>query len=130
MADSTVTHDTTLYTGQVKWFNSRSGYGFITVKNDCPKKDIDIFVHYTNIDTSSQYKYLVQGEYVQFTLLNSVNDSHEVQASNVTGILGGDLMCQVRKSLVKLDDNGPPRKPRSRPPRSKSNDDHEQVVEN
>lgn len=58
--------DTTLYTGQVKWFNSKSGYGFITIKSDCPKKDSDIFVHYTNITTSSQYKYLMQGEYVEF----------------------------------------------------------------
>lgn len=104
--------DTTLYTGQVKWFNSKSGYGFITIKNDCDKKDSDIFVHYTNITTSSQYKYLMQGEYVEFNLLKSSNTNHEFQAVNVTGILKGELMCQIRKSSIRLDDNA--HKPRRR----------------
>jgi len=96
--------DDTLYTGQVKWFNSKSGYGFITIKTTCDKKDCDIFVHYTNINTPSQYKYLVQGEYVEFNLLTSSNDNHEYQAVNVTGVLAGDLMCQIRKATVRLDD--------------------------
>ena len=97
--------DNTVYTGQVKWFNSKSGYGFITIKNDCERKENDIFVHYTNITTSSQYKYLMQGEYVEFNLLKSSNTNHEFQAVNVTGILRGELMCQIRKSSIRLDDN-------------------------
>ena len=97
--------DNTVYTGQVKWFNSKSGYGFITIKNDCEKKENDIFVHYTNITTSSQYKYLMQGEYVEFNLLKSSNTNHEFQAVNVTGILRGELMCQIRKSSIRIDDN-------------------------
>lgn len=97
--------DNTVYTGQVKWFNSKSGYGFITIKSDCDKKENDIFVHYTNITTSSQYKYLMQGEYVEFNLLKSSNTNHEFQAVNVTGILKGELMCQIRKSSIRMDDN-------------------------
>ena len=97
--------DNTVYTGQVKWFNSKSGYGFITIKNDCEKKENDIFAHYTNITTSSQYKYLMQGEYVEFNLLKSSNSNHEFQAVNVTGILAGELMCQIRKSSIRMDDN-------------------------
>lgn len=104
MEHTVVTTDSDFYVGQVKWFNSKSGYGFITIKNECEKKDSDIFVHYTNILTDSQYKYLIQGEYVQFKLLTSVNEHHEFQASEISGILGGELMCQVRRSLAKPDD--------------------------
>ena len=97
--------DTTLYTGQVKWFNSKSGYGFITIKTECNLKDNDIFVHYTNITTDTQYKYLVQGEYIEFKLLSSSNTNHEFQAVNVTGIYGGNLMCQIRRTPERSDDN-------------------------
>lgn len=121
MEDTVVTTDSTFYVGQVKWFNSKSGYGFITIKNECDKKDSDIFVHYTNILTDSQYKYLLQGEYVQFKLLTSVNESHEFQASEISGILGGELMCQVRRSIVKPDDLT--RKPKSHTKRKSNKDD-------
>ena len=30
------------YTGKVKWFNNKSGYGFITVINDSDLKNKDI----------------------------------------------------------------------------------------
>ena len=81
--------------GQVKWFNNKAGYGFITIKEEDVSKDI--FTHYSTIQvTNSQYKYLVQGEYVEFDLVNSTNDKHEVQAVNVTGINGGSLMCETR----------------------------------
>ena len=82
--------------GQVKWFNNKAGYGFITITdNDVPK---DIFTHYSTIQvTNSQYKYLIQGEYVEFDLVDSTNDSHEVQAVNITGINRGPLMCETRK---------------------------------
>ena len=51
--------------GRVKWFNNKSGFGFITVCNG-EQKDNDIFAHYSAITSAeqSQYKYLVQGEYV------------------------------------------------------------------
>tara|TARA_B100002019_G_C21065289_1_gene496186 strand:+ start:279 stop:662 length:384 start_codon:yes stop_codon:yes gene_type:complete len=127
MEHTVVTTDSDFYVGQVKWFNSKSGYGFITIKNECDKKDNDIFVHYTNILTDSQYKYLLQGEYVQFKLLTSVNESHEFQASEISGILGGELMCQVRRSIVKPDSDST-RKSKSRSQRTKKDDNV--VVEN
>ena len=34
-------------TGMVKWFNSKSGFGFITVCSDNENKGNDIFVHYS-----------------------------------------------------------------------------------
>ena len=38
--------DSTRLTGRVKWFNSKTGYGFITVSDDGNSRDI--FVHYSN----------------------------------------------------------------------------------
>ena len=79
--------------GQVKWFNNKAGYGFIT----CHTEEQDIFAHYSTIDApTAQYKYLVLGEYVEFTKSKSVNEKHEFQAMHITGITGGKLMCETR----------------------------------
>jgi CspA family cold shock protein len=89
--------------GQVKWFNNKAGYGFITV-NDGEYSGKDIFIHYSTIRvTNSQYKYLVQGEYVEFSLVKSTTGNHEFQAVDVSGIKGGSLMCETRRN------NRPPR---------------------
>jgi cold shock CspA family protein len=81
--------------GQVKWFNNKAGYGFITMKEKGVEKDI--FTHHTTVKVGdNQYKYLVQGEYVEFDLTPSTNTDHEFQATNVTGIQGGKLMCETR----------------------------------
>ena len=82
--------------GRVKWFNNKHGYGFITLNDD----GSDIFVHHTGILVSSeQYKYLVQGEYVEFTLDKTEGGSHEYQAGKVSGINGGKLMCETRRDF-------------------------------
>lgn len=85
--------------GRVKWFNNKAGYGFITV-TDGARSGSDIFVHHSVINVESQqYKYLVQGEYVEFELIRVESDKHEWQASNVSGIRGGKLMCETRHEL-------------------------------
>jgi CspA family cold shock protein len=85
--------------GKVKWFNNKAGYGFITA-SEGEHSGKDIFVHYSTINVSNlQYKYLVQGEYVEFELVKSQNDKHEYQATNVTGIRGGSIMCETRSTL-------------------------------
>ena len=44
-------------TGRVKWFNNKSGYGFITV-TDGNKLGSDVFVHHSSIKVDSeQYKF-------------------------------------------------------------------------
>ena len=84
--------------GQVKWFNNKAGYGFITV-SDGEHAGKDIFAHFTTIRVGDQqYKYLVQGEYVEFEITNSTNESHEFQATKISGIKGGMLMCETRQS--------------------------------
>ena len=80
------------YTGQVKWFNDRLGYGFCTICGG-DDKGKDVFVHHTGIrPANSNYKTLRKGEYVNFNLTNGHNGP---QAVDVTGICGGSLMCDV-----------------------------------
>ena len=83
--------------GRVKWFNNKSGYGFITFMNNEQYKGNDIFVHHSAIISKQNlYKYLVQGEYVEFNIDKMANKEHEIQATNITGILEGMLMCETR----------------------------------
>ena len=94
--------DTSLqrYTGQVKWFNNKAGYGFITVTQPGEFVKKDIFTHFSNVNVSNtQYKYLVQGEYVEFSINSSTSDKHEHQAINISGINGGLIMCETRKII-------------------------------
>jgi cold shock CspA family protein len=84
------------FTGRVKWFNNKSGYGFVTVLTG-EMKEKDIFCHHSSLSVKNQqYKYLVQGEYVEFDIKVIENSTHENQASNVSGICSGDLMCETR----------------------------------
>jgi cold shock CspA family protein len=94
--DVTSSSETELFTGRVKWFNNKAGYGFITVTNSS-RQGSDIFIHHSAIIVDQQqYKYLVQGEYVEFNLVKTTSEAHEWQATNVHGIQGGKLMCETR----------------------------------
>lgn len=109
--------DTSKTTGQVKWFNNKTGYGFITV-NDGEHSGKDIFTHYSAINVgNSQYKYLVQGEYVELGLIKPESGTHEYQAVDVTGLKGGKLMCEVRFSQ---QPSGRPKSTKSKRPRGSS----------
>ena len=94
---SAVSSSSERFTGRVKWFNNKAGYGFITV-TDGPKSGTDVFVHHSSIKVDSeQYKYLVQGEYIEFSLSDTKTTDHEFQAGDVSGIKGGQLMCETRR---------------------------------
>jgi cold shock CspA family protein len=100
------------FVGQVKWFNNRLGYGFITIISSGEQNGSDIFVHQQHITPkTSDYRSLQQGEYVSFQLGTADSNSegeaakHTNQAVKVTGVYGGTLMC----------DQIPRRAPSSRP---------------
>lgn len=90
---------TTRNIARVKWFNPRSGYGFLT---DCDNAE-DIFVHHSEITTSGNvYKTLTQGEYVEYN--TTTDESGKVLAVNVTGIKQGPLLCERPKKSKKTGD--------------------------
>lgn len=110
-SDTVVTASSDRSFGRVKWFNNKAGYGFITVTTG-PKEGSDIFVHHSGISVvSEQYKYLVQGEYIEFSIDLLKDSTHELQAVKVSGINGGQLMCETRREFrqtrvsVKSDGN-------------------------
>ena len=92
--------DSTRLTGRVKWFNNKTGFGFITALGDSEgvKDGSDVFVHHSTVKVAQeQYRYLVQGEYVEFVLSKTADSSkHEFQAADVSGVKGGKLICETR----------------------------------
>jgi len=60
--------------GQVKWFNEKKGYGFITMEDGT-----DIFVHHTGIEGQG-FKTLYEGDRVEFEVKDGPKG---LQASNV-----------------------------------------------
>ena len=106
MAD-TNTHTSEIVTGRVKWFNSKSGYGFLTVVKGGDVTINDVFVHHSAISVKDeQYKYLVQGEYVDFSIITTDDNDHPHQAGNVTGVGGGLTMCETRNEIRKERGDG------------------------
>ena len=89
--------------GRVKWFNNKAGYGFISVSDCETNEERDMFVHHSEIRVGeSQYKYLVQGEYVEFSISPIVRDGKntaDFHATGVRGVNGGKLMCETRNEV-------------------------------
>ena len=95
--------------GRVKWFNNKAGYGFLkVVENDGSESD-DVFVHHSSIKVSKeQFKYLVQGEYIDFTIGSVESGEHKFQATEVSGVNGCKLMCETRNESFKSRSHHPP----------------------
>jgi CspA family cold shock protein len=99
IASSSVTSAPVRLTGRVKWFNNKTGFGFISVVggNDQYKDASEVFVHHSAVMVSQeQYRYLVEGEYVEFSVVNTEVGDHKFQASDVRGVKGGKLFCETR----------------------------------
>ena len=97
---------TNQYVGKVKWFNNKSGYGFVTFIDSSDLKGKDIFAHHSSLNVKDEiYKYLVQGEYVEFNVQKMDSGNHEYQAMNIKGILQNDLMCETRHKNRDLSKN-------------------------
>ena len=57
----------------------------------------DVFAHHSEIGVGEdQYRYLVQGEYVEFVVVKTTSGNHEFQCSTIRGIHGGQLICETR----------------------------------
>ena len=96
---SSVTSAPVRLTGRVKWFNNKTGFGFISVVggDDQFKHASEIFVHHSAVTVSQeQYRYLVEGEYVEFVVVSTDSGTHKFQAGDVRGVKGGKLFCETR----------------------------------
>ncbi len=62
-------------TGNVKWFDSEKGYGFIQQHDGGP----DLFVHFSSVEGDG-FKSLTEGQQVQFNVTNGPKGQ---MASNV-----------------------------------------------
>jgi cold shock CspA family protein len=83
-------------TGCVKWFNNHLNYGFITVVSEGDYKNVDIFVHQSNIKTKQDcFRTLYTNECVSFDLAKSDNAAHPIHAINVSGFNGAQLHCET-----------------------------------
>ena len=97
--------------GCVKWFNMKTGFGFLSVVQSVCGSDLkvgsEIFVHHSNVKVAEeQYRFLVQGEYVEFNVSNVANGQHSCQAVDVTGMFGGKLMCETRNEARQQQHGG------------------------
>ena len=96
MSESNNTTTATTEIGRIKWFDPKKGYGFVT---SC-KSNEDIFAHHSKIVTQTDcWKSLFPGEYVSYEL--DTSDETKTQAVNITGVLGGPLMCETRSEINK-----------------------------
>ena len=66
-----------IYTGTVKWFDAKKGFGFITGEDGQ-----DVFVHYSKLNKSN-FKTLEEGEKVTY---NVVEGPKGPQAEEVTPV--------------------------------------------
>ena len=110
--------------GRVKWFNAKGGYGFVTLlgadgqvqQSGVPRVGADgghprreVFVHHSGLKVGSeQFRYLVEGEYVELEVRETEGKGDNVfprrglgavpryQGVEVRGIGGGPLMCETR----------------------------------
>ena len=117
--------ETDVMIGQVKWFNNKLNYGFITILSENEYKDKDIFVHQTNIlPEVSNYRTLTTGEYVSFFLARTKeNTNHQYHAIEIKGIQRGKLLCDFYNTRTRphIDHNGQSESSGSSGPRGASN---------
>lgn len=108
-----------VYRGRVKWFQPRKGFGFVTLQTgtDETPATTDIFVYHKGIKVQvEQYRFLMEGEYIQFNLAKSDNPSQICQAINIRGVDGGMLMCETQNERNRVAQQQHP--PQAPPPQN------------
>ena len=89
------------YNGCVDWFNSKKGYGFITVHKHDDFKDTRLFCHQTNIvcRDNNTFRKVFPGEYISFEI-NPTTRGFE--AIKIKGINEGDLLVDNSDYIYKM----------------------------
>lgn len=85
----------TLY--QVKWFSKKKGYGFVE-----SEEGTEYFVHHTDIQVESGFRYLKQGEYVRGSPESMEDDKVKLAKINAP-MNNGMLMCEVERQNTRAN---------------------------
>lgn len=76
---------------QVKWFSKKKGYGFVEGKDQT-----EYFVHHTDIQVDTGFRYLKQGELI-IGVPEKMQDTKVKLAKISSPMEGGCLMCEVER---------------------------------
>ena len=95
--------------GSVKWFDTKKGWGFITVlTQDVEESNTDVFVHYTNLTVGkNEYKRLFPGEYVSFSIGKGQGKQGRDICIDVMGVMGGPLLTEHPEHRYKFFPKNP-----------------------
>ena len=93
--------------GKVLWFDKKKGYGFARIVHpDSELFNKEVFVHFSNIQSSSEYKVLYPGETISLNVTRN-DDSNsdpkkEFLTDNITGVYGSNLMVDNSDFILKV----------------------------
>ena len=91
--------------GKVIWFDRKKGFGFVKLIDTKSKlHGKDVFVHYSSINSESNFKVLLPGECISIDVEENTDESNdkEFNTSNVTGLFGTKLMVDNEDYILKV----------------------------
>ena len=92
--------------GNVVWFDQKKGFGFIKVITPGSEYlDKEIFVHFTSIQSVSNFKKLYPGENVSLDIVKNDaedNNGKEFLSQNITGLYGTPLLVDNDNYIIKI----------------------------
>ena len=92
--------------GNVVWFDQKKGFGFIKVITPGSEYlDKEIFVHFTSIQSASNFKKLYPGENVSLDIVKNDeedNNGKPFLSQNISGLYGTPLLVDNENYIVKI----------------------------
>ena len=87
--------------GCVNWFDNKKGYGFVTIVSpESENVGKDIFLHFSNLNISDNYKRVYPGEYIEFNVESG--EDGRLSCVDVTGICGGPLLIENKNHTYRI----------------------------
>ncbi len=90
--------------GNVVWFDQKKGFGFVRIINTGSKfLNNEIFIHYSTINSESNFKKLYPGENVSLDVeVNEGDETKKFIGKNVTGLFGSKLLVDNETYSLKV----------------------------
>lgn len=92
--------------GQVIWFDRKKGFGFLKVVDpNSELVDKELFIHYSSIQCTSDFKFVYPGETVSVDVEKNPQEGEgqkEYLTSNLRGVFGSNLMIDNEKYMFKV----------------------------